>query len=69
MREASRDLVLGPAKQENPRVRVIIKYPNWYEHFHGLGYDLAEQAQDVRRNLHRHRNARSGDHRPAAPAV
>jgi hypothetical protein len=43
MREASRDLVLGPAKQENPRVRVIIKYPNWYEHFHGLGYDLAEQ--------------------------
>jgi hypothetical protein len=43
MREASRAVVLGPAKQENPRVRVIIKYPNWYEHFHGLGYDLAEQ--------------------------
>jgi hypothetical protein len=43
MREASRVLVLGPAKQENARVRVIIKYPNWYEHFHGLGYDLAEQ--------------------------
>lgn len=45
MREASRNLVLGPAKQENPRVRVIIKYPNWYEHFHGLGYDLADQAK------------------------
>ena len=45
MREASRTLVLGPAKQENPRVRVIIKYPNWYEHFHGLGYDLAEQPR------------------------
>jgi hypothetical protein len=45
MREASRDLVLGPAKQENPRVRVIIKYPNWYEHFHGLGYDLESQAK------------------------
>jgi hypothetical protein len=45
MREASRDLVLRPAKQENPRVRVIIKYPNWYEHFHGLGYDLAEQPR------------------------
>jgi len=44
MREASRDLVLGPAKQVNPRVRVIIKYPNWYEHFHGLGYDLAQEA-------------------------
>jgi len=45
MREASRDLVLGPARQENPRVKVIIKYPNWYEHFHGTGYDLAEQAK------------------------
>ncbi|HEX8937179.1 MAG TPA: hypothetical protein VF776_02830 [Sphingomicrobium sp.] len=44
MREASRDLVLGPAKQENPQVRMIIKYPNWYEHFHGLGYDLADEA-------------------------
>ena len=43
MREVSRDLVLGPAHQENPRARVIIKYPNWYEHFHGLGFDLAEQ--------------------------
>jgi hypothetical protein len=45
MRAASRDLVLGPAKQENPRVRMIIKYPNWYEHFHGLGYDLADEAR------------------------
>jgi hypothetical protein len=44
MHEVARDLVLGPAKQENPRVRVIIKYPNWYEHFHGLGYDLGQEA-------------------------
>src|SRR5438445_959844 len=44
MREAARDLVLGPAHQENPRVQVIVKYPNWYEHFHGLGYDLADDA-------------------------
>ena len=44
MNEAARDLVLGPAKQENPRVRLIVKYPNWYEHFHGLGYDLADEA-------------------------
>ena len=44
MNEAARDLVLGPAKQENPRVRMIIKYPNWYEHFQGLGYDLATEA-------------------------
>lgn len=45
MREVSRDLVLGPAKRVNPRVKLIIKYPNWYEHFHGLGYDLAEQPK------------------------
>ena len=45
MRAASRDLVIGPARQVNPRVRMIIKYPNWYEHFHGLGYDLAEQPR------------------------
>ena len=44
MNEAARDLVLAPAKQENPRIRMIVKYPNWYEHFHGLGYDLAEEA-------------------------
>ena len=45
MREVSRSLVLGPAKSVNPKVRVIIKYPNWYEHFQGLGYDLDQEAQ------------------------
>lgn len=43
MRKVSRELVLGPAKAVNPKVRVVIKYPNWYEHFQGLGFDLAEQ--------------------------
>jgi hypothetical protein len=45
MLTASRDLVMRPARQENPRVKLIIKYPNWYEHFHGLGYDLDRQAK------------------------
>jgi hypothetical protein len=45
MRRASQDLVIGPAKAENPRVKVIIKYPNWYEHFHGLGFDLDAQPK------------------------
>lgn len=40
MAEAGRSLVMQPAKRVNPRVKVIIKYPNWYEHFHGLGFDL-----------------------------
>ncbi len=43
MREVSQDLVLGPAKKVNPNVRIVIKYPNWYEHFQGLGYDLEKQ--------------------------
>jgi len=43
MRAASRELVVGPAHAANPRVRVVIKYPNWYEHFHGLGFDLEQQ--------------------------
>lgn len=45
MRKVARDLVLGPAHQTNPRVRMIIKYPNWYEHFEGLGFDLDQEAK------------------------
>jgi hypothetical protein len=45
MREVSRDLVLDPARAVNPDVRVIIKYPNWYPHFQGTGYDLEKQSQ------------------------
>lgn len=45
MREVSQSLVLEPARAVNPDIRVIIKYPNWYEHFHGLGYDLELQPK------------------------
>ncbi len=40
MNRAAREWILGPAKAVNAAVRVIIKYPNWYEHFQGLGFDL-----------------------------
>lgn len=43
MAEAARSLVLQPAKTVNPRVKVVIKYPNWYEHFHGLGFNLEKE--------------------------
>ena len=43
MDEVARDLVVEPAKAVNPKVRVIIKFPNWYEHFEGLGYDLDQE--------------------------
>jgi hypothetical protein len=45
MRAVSQALVLGPAKAVNPRVRMVIKYPNWYEHFQGLGYDLEKESR------------------------
>jgi hypothetical protein len=40
MKEAADDLIIKPAKNVNPNVKVVIKYPNWYEHFHGLGFNL-----------------------------
>jgi hypothetical protein len=40
MAEAARNLIIGPAKAVNPRVKMVIKYPNWYEHFQGLGFNL-----------------------------
>jgi len=40
MDEAARDLVVKPAKAVNPKVKMVIKFPNWYEHFQGLGFDL-----------------------------
>ena len=45
MTEAGRDLVLKPAKKVDPQVKVIIKYPNWYDHFQGLGFNLEEGPQ------------------------
>jgi hypothetical protein len=45
MREAAQHLVIDPARAVNPRAKVIIKYPNWYEHFHGNGFDLEGEPQ------------------------
>ena len=32
--------MIQPAKQVNPKVKLVIKYPNWYDHYQGLGYNL-----------------------------
>lgn len=45
MTKAGQELVLQPAKKVNPKVKVIIKYPNWYDHFQGLGFDLERGPQ------------------------
>ena len=40
MNDVTRNLIVGAAKAVNPKARVVIKYPNWYEHFQAMGFDL-----------------------------
>ncbi len=42
--EQSKRHLIDVAKQVNPRVQVIIKYPNWYEGHRQHGYDVARQT-------------------------
>jgi hypothetical protein len=43
MTDAAKNLVVDPAKKVNPNVKVIIKYPNWYDHFQEMGFNLETQ--------------------------
>jgi hypothetical protein len=45
MDEVSRNLILKPAKAANPKVHVIIKFPNFYPSFQGMGFDLEQQPK------------------------
>ncbi len=45
----SRDCVLGPAKRVNPKARLIIKYPQWYDTFHERGYEVVRETADFDR--------------------
>ena len=45
MTEAGQNLVIKPAKKVNPKVKIIIKYPNWYDEFPGLGFSLQTGPQ------------------------
>lgn len=45
MLEVSRDRVMAASKRRNPRVHMILKYPNWYEEFHERGYDVIRQTE------------------------
>ena len=46
MVRVSRDRVLGAAKRVNPKARLIIKYPQWYDNFHERGYDVVRETAD-----------------------
>ena len=45
MDDAAENLILKPARAVNPRVKLVIKFPNWYEHFQGSGYDLDKEPK------------------------
>ncbi len=45
MKGAARNLVVGPAKAVNPKVKMVIKFPNWYEHFQGCGFNLEAEPK------------------------
>ena len=45
MKEAAQSLVVGPAKAVNPKIKVVIKYPNWYEHFPYAGFNLEAEPR------------------------
>lgn len=40
----SKKYIIDPAREVNPKVQVIIKFPNWYESFPENGYDVANEV-------------------------
>lgn len=45
MKDISENVIVKPAKEANPKVKVIIKYPNWYEHYQDAGYNLEDEPR------------------------
>jgi hypothetical protein len=44
MARVSKERILDPAHAVNPKCKVIIKYPEWYDNFHERGYDVRRQS-------------------------
>ena len=45
----SRERILAPARAVNPSVKIIIKYPQWYDNFHNRGYEVSRETADYDR--------------------
>jgi hypothetical protein len=45
----SQDRMLAAAKRVNPKARLIIKYPQWYDDFHRRGYEVLRETADFDR--------------------
>jgi len=42
----SRERILEPARAVNPGVKIIIKYPQWYDDFHNRWYEVLRETAD-----------------------
>ncbi len=49
MARLSHDRILTPARHLNPNVKIIIKYPQWYDEFHQRGYEVIRETADFDR--------------------
>ncbi|NOY58572.1 MAG: hypothetical protein GXO75_06525 [Calditrichaeota bacterium] len=38
-------IIIKPAREVNPNITIIIKYPQWYDRFHLFGYDVAREPK------------------------
>jgi len=45
MAKAAKELIIDPAKAVNPNIKVVVKYPNWYDHFQGCGFNLEAEPK------------------------
>lgn len=43
--ELSQSVFIKPAKEQNPAISMIIKYPQWYDRYHIFGYDVAAESE------------------------
>ncbi len=46
MVHVSRECILKAARAKNPNVKIIIKYPQWYDNFHNRGYEVVRETQE-----------------------
>jgi hypothetical protein len=46
MTKVNRERILKAARAVNPDVKIIIKYPQWYDNFHNRGYEVVQQSAD-----------------------
>jgi len=45
MNDVSENVIIKNAKVANPKVNLIIKYPNWYDSFQACGYNLEDESK------------------------